>query len=259
MARCFQSIFFRMGEARINFAGYTFQFFNKSLASNMSTTIISSPLQHQTITQKSCLSTKPSYDYSCVFERRSTAHVFDLEVLDTDLYKGTDLWNPPFTRDAIYGGHLTGQCLVAACKTVPEALNLHSMHSYFIRPGDLHSPVIYRVSRNKDGISFSSRTVTAFQKERPILILQASFHNESNEPACHVEYRPEMPDYKHHLELETPIHLFKALDGFSPELPIEIKYIEPEVILRLKKNDDNKLAFWLKSVEELCKCSQITT
>lgn len=276
MARFLQSLFLKIGESKVGGVRRTI---NQCLGSTAisyrpyrSTSNISSsssdPLGHNPVTQTSCMSDMSSDDFSNDLERRLTADVLGLELLDTDLYRGTHLWKPPFAR-AVFGGQIVGQCLVAAGKTVPHALNLHSMHSYFIRPGDPDNPVIYRVSRTRDGTSFTSRTVTAIQRGVPILTLQASFHNEPNEPTCHVEYRPQMPEYKHHSELKTPIQLaetfsgephskakiFGAIKHLTPELPIEIKPINPEVFLRLKKNDDNKLVFWVKACGQLGKSS----
>ncbi|MCJ2179061.1 acyl-CoA thioesterase [Novosphingobium album (ex Hu et al. 2023)] len=96
-----------------------------------------------------------------------------IEELDTDLYRGV---SPPSGPGRVYGGQVVAQALAAAARSIPEDKQAHSLHSYFLRPGDSSRPIIYRVLRDFDGRSFANRRVVAMQDGRPILNLAASFH-----------------------------------------------------------------------------------
>jgi hypothetical protein len=97
---------------------------------------------------------------------------------------------PDENRQRVFGGQVAGQALVAASRTVDEPGRLvHSLHAYFLRPGDPSVPIVYEVDRIRDGKSFSTRRVVAIQHGRAIFNLQASFHDA--EPG--LEYQMEMP------------------------------------------------------------------
>src|SRR3712207_1757468 len=92
----------------------------------------------------------------------------------------------------VFGGQVAAQALVAAARTAPEGMSVHSLHSYFLRPGDTAVPIIYDVDRVRDGRSFSTRRVLARQHGRPIYALTASFHV-SEEGFEHQDRMPEVP------------------------------------------------------------------
>ncbi|GGI71156.1 acyl-CoA thioesterase II [Polymorphobacter multimanifer] len=101
--------------------------------------------------------------------------LLDIEELDTDLYRGA-------TRDEgwkrVYGGQVVAQALVAASRTVPAERLCHSLHAYFIRAGDPAHPIVYKVERDRDGGSFTTRRVVALQQGKPIFNMAASFQTE---------------------------------------------------------------------------------
>lgn len=99
--------------------------------------------------------------------------VLTVEPLEVDLFRGTGQGGETPTR--IFGGQVIGQALAAAYRTVDDRL-CHSLHAYFIRPGDPAVPVIYQVDRARDGGSFTTRRVVAIQHGRQILNMSASFH-----------------------------------------------------------------------------------
>ena len=101
--------------------------------------------------------------------------LLDIEQLEVDLFRGTGAGGETTTR--IFGGHVIAQALAAAYRTVPDRL-CHSLHAYFIRPGDPNIPVIYQVDRARDGGSFTTRRVVAIQHGKQILNMSASFHIE---------------------------------------------------------------------------------
>lgn len=103
-------------------------------------------------------------------------NLLQLEEVETDLFRGQST-DEGWIR--VYGGQVVAQALMAASLTV-EAANgqqrlCHSLHSYFIRPGDPKLPIVYKVERDRDGASFSTRRVVAIQKGRPIFNMAASF------------------------------------------------------------------------------------
>ncbi len=103
------------------------------------------------------------------------AELLDLEQIDLNLYRGINEY-PANDRPTLYGGQIAAQALMAAGLTVPEGRHPHSMHGYFLRPGQRSRPVVFRVERDRDGRSFSARRVTALQEGAVIFDLTASFH-----------------------------------------------------------------------------------
>ncbi|RMA41034.1 acyl-CoA thioesterase [Rhodophyticola porphyridii] len=101
--------------------------------------------------------------------------LLDIEPLEMDLYRGKGSGGE--TSKRIFGGQVVGQALSAAYHTV-DGRNCHSLHAYFMRPGDPSRPVIYEVDRARDGGSFTTRRVIAIQNGRQILNMSASFHVE---------------------------------------------------------------------------------
>ncbi len=101
--------------------------------------------------------------------------LLDLEVIDLNLFRGRQ---PDTRMQRVFGGQVAAQALVAAARTVPEEMHAHSLHSYFLRPGDTTVPIVYDVDPVRDGRSFSTRRVLARQHGRPIYALTASFQVE---------------------------------------------------------------------------------
>ena len=101
--------------------------------------------------------------------------LLDLEPIEVNLFRGV---SPDEDRQRVFGGQVAGQALVAASRTVDEPERVvHSLHAYFLLPGDPKVPIVYEVDRIRDGKSFSTRRVVAIQHGRPIFNLQASFHD----------------------------------------------------------------------------------
>ena len=113
--------------------------------------------------------------------------LLDLEQLEVNLFRGV---SPDEHQQRVFGGQVAGQALVAAGRTVEASRVLHSLHSYFLRPGDPNVPIIYEVDRIRDGRSFTTRRVVAIQHGRPIFNLSASFQIREEGP----EHQDEMPD-----------------------------------------------------------------
>lgn len=116
--------------------------------------------------------------------------LLDLEQIDRDIFRGR---SHPSVLPRVFGGQVAAQALVAVCRTVPEERQAHSLHSYFLRPGDPGHPIIYSVERIRDGRSFTTRRVVAVQQGQPIFTLSASFHD-AEEGLEHQEPMPQAPD-----------------------------------------------------------------
>ncbi len=115
--------------------------------------------------------------------------LLDLETIDLNLFRGRQ---PDTSLQRVFGGQVAGQAMVAASRTAPEHRALHSLHSYFLRPGDTSVPIVYDVDRVRDGRSFATRRVLARQKGRPIYALTASF--QAHEDGLdHQDRMPETP------------------------------------------------------------------
>lgn len=99
--------------------------------------------------------------------------VLDLEEIDDDLYRGAP---SPNERGRAFGGQVASQSLTAAIRTAGEGMGVHSMHCYFLLPGDPLHPIVYDVDRIRDGRSFQTRRVVARQHGRAIFYLTANFH-----------------------------------------------------------------------------------
>jgi acyl-CoA thioesterase-2 len=113
--------------------------------------------------------------------------LLDLEQLEVNLFRGL---SPDERQQRVFGGQVAGQALVAAGRTVEPGHPVHSLHSYFLRPGDPSVPIVYEVDRIRDGRSFTTRTVKAIQHGRAIFSLSASFQVRESGP----EHQDAMPE-----------------------------------------------------------------
>ena len=99
--------------------------------------------------------------------------LLDLEPIEVNVFRGR---SPDDKRQRVFGGQVAGQALVAAGRTVEAGRTVHSLHAYFLRPGDPSVPILYDVDRIRDGRSFTTRRVVAVQHGQAIFNLAASFH-----------------------------------------------------------------------------------
>lgn len=155
--------------------------------------------------------------------------LLELETLDQCLYRGTGAGGETSVR--IFGGHVIGQALTAAYKTV-ENRPCHSLHAYFMRPGDPSIPVIYHVDLSRDGGSFTTRRVVAMQHGKQILSLSASFHvDEDGWNHQHPMPKVDAPEnYKTREELRQAVaHKVseKRREDFLRPRPIEVREVAP--------------------------------
>lgn len=155
-----------------------------------------------------------------------------LERLEDNLFRGEskDIGAPQ-----VFGGQILGQALSAAHKTVDGRFP-HSLHAYFLRPGDFNRPVVYQVERSRDGGSYSNRRVVAIQHGRPILNLAASF----KETEDGMEHQVDMPQVPGPDGLSGSIELNRKVIDRVPEKmrrllahepPFEFRPVEPPKVV----------------------------
>jgi acyl-CoA thioesterase-2 len=155
--------------------------------------------------------------------------LLDVEEIDTDLYRGPRL---PGGVGRVFGGQVIAQALQAAQRSVEGGRIAHSLHAYFMRPGDENHPIVYRVVRDFEGRSFANRRVIAMQKGKPILNMTASFQTPS-EGLNHQDAMPDVPDPD---SLRSERELREEIRDQVPEKfrrfflrarPIEIRPVNP--------------------------------
>ncbi len=115
--------------------------------------------------------------------------ILDLEQLEVNIYRGA-VFSPDSGDDQrTFGGHIAGQALAASIRTVDPKFHVHSLHGYFLRPGDATKPAVYLVERPRDGGSFCTRRVNAVQHGEVIFSMGVSFQTEQ----IGIEHQDVMP------------------------------------------------------------------
>jgi acyl-CoA thioesterase-2 len=177
--------------------------------------------------------------------------ILDLEQLEHNLFRGR---SPQDGWQRVFGGQVIGQALVAADRTV-EGRNAHSLHAYFMRPGDPSIPIIYEVDRIRDGKSFNTRRVVATQHGQAIFTMGVSFHLE--EPGF--DHQSEMPDVPGPDELPSINDIKEQfIDKLPPniktyftrERPIEIRPVDTSRFFT-NETRDPKQSIWMRAGEGL--------
>jgi acyl-CoA thioesterase-2 len=136
--------------------------------------------------------------------------LLDVERLDDNLFRSLrqeEGWK------RVYGGQVLGQALAAAQKTAPDGRSPHSLHAYFLLPGDPSAPIIYQVERARDGGSFSTRRVVAIQHGRPIFNLSTSLQIAE----AGFEHQAPMPDVPGPEGLEDEVDIIRRHIAAVPE------------------------------------------
>ncbi|MFE2103906.1 acyl-CoA thioesterase II [Streptomyces sp. NPDC059468] len=155
--------------------------------------------------------------------------LLDIEQLEEDIFRGR-------SRSAVvprvFGGQVAAQALVAAGRTVPADRLAHSLHAYFLRPGDPGAPIVYSVDRIRDGRSFTTRRVVAVQHGKPIFHLSASFQTHE-EGLDHQAPMPPAPDPE---TLPTSQERLRGYDHLDPAV-VE-KFIEAREAIDLRYVDE---------------------
>lgn len=166
-----------------------------------------------------------------------------------DLYAGA---SQPQPHGRVFGGQVLGQALVAAGRTVANDRQVHSMHGYFLRPGDSNEPIGFAVERLRDGRSFSARRVHAIQFGRPILSMIASFQQD----APGFEHQDPMPDVPDPDTLPTTYEVLKQIDHpvaqqWATGRAIDVRHVEPAIYWQAGPERVARQAVWMRTMGRL--------
>lgn len=168
-----------------------------------------------------------------------------------DVFEGESIAMP---HGRVFGGQVLAQALMAAGRTVlPELPHRmpHSLHAYFMRPGDSNLPIRFAVERMRDGRSFSTRRVHALQHGRPILSMTASFQD----PSGGLEHALPAPDVPHPEDLPSVSEVYGAMDHPRAEYiarrPVDHRYVDGDIIIRPAESLDGRQRVWFRTVAEL--------
>ncbi len=184
----------------------------------------------------------------------AVADLWQLEFIDNGLFRGWCIDGAPMCA---FGGQVAAQALAAAGSEVEGGRRAHSLHAYFVRPGDTSRPVLYRVDRTRDGQSISTRQVTAIQSGDAILILDASFHA----PESGTSHGPTAPGVPSPYEREL-----RDRDLLPPERATEAQWLvdqsakfrfefrfwdQPAALLARRGEMTDGQQFWFRSRDRL--------
>ena len=174
----------------------------------------------------------------------SLIELLDLEPIEQDIFRGV---SPKDNRQRVFGGQVAGQALVAATRTVQDRA-VHSLHAYFIRPGDVSAPLVYLVDRVRDGRSFTTRRVTTIQHGQPIFAMSASFQRREEGFEHQTELPAGVPDPE---ELAPYVWPGIPVDDQGRMIrPIELRYVTGSPAERGQSREP-RLQVWLRTTGEL--------
>ncbi len=172
--------------------------------------------------------------------------LLDLEVIEVNIFRGV---SPDENRQRVFGGQVAGQALIAASRTVDDkSRHVHSLHAYFLRPGDPNVPILYEVDRIRDGKSFTTRRVIAIQHGKAIFNLQASFQIFEKGLENHIQMPKDLPPAESLPDFKERMTPFKEQigDWFDHPRPIDLRYIDSDPFSRKNiKSAGQKL--WMRA------------
>jgi len=164
-----------------------------------------------------------------------------------DIFTGPSQWMP---QGRVFGGQVLAQALVAAQRTIADDRSVHSMHAYFLRPGDIDLPITFSVDRIHDGRSFSTRRTQAYQDGVPILSAIASFQDADEGLDHQVEMPKDLPEPE---SLPTTAESLASVDHpvaryWASERPFDMRYVPSPIFFSVEGAHLAHQAVWLKSV-----------
>ena len=167
-----------------------------------------------------------------------------------DIFTGPSQWMP---HGRVYGGQVLAQSVVAATRTVADDRFIHSLHGYFLRPGDIDLPITFSVDRLRDGRSFSTRRVQAFQKGEPIFSMIASFQIAD----AGLDHQLDMPtDLPQPEDLPSAAELVGAIDHpraqyWAKARPFDMRHVGSPIYFKVEGEHLAYQAVWLKALSPL--------
>jgi len=175
--------------------------------------------------------------------------LLDLEPIEVNIFRGL---SPDESRQRVFGGQVAGQALVAAARTVADDRQVHSLHGYFLRPGDPAVPILYEVDRIRDGRSFTTRRVVGIQHGRAIFNLQASFHVQES-GLDHQLPMPDGPDPESLPDFKSRLERYRDMLGewYERPRPIDTRYVEGDPIGRRHRTPQPRQRVWMRADGEL--------
>ena len=182
---------------------------------------------------------------------RDLLHLLELEQIEDNIFRGE---SRDIGSSRVFGGQVLGQALTAASYTV-DGLEVHSLHAYFLRAGDVNAHIVYDVDRARDGRSFSNRRVVAIQHGRPIFNLAASFQVPEQGLEHHTEMPPvpgpeglaDLSEIADDVREKIPEKMRRYL---THERPFEVRPVEPIELLSPKKTAPRR-HIWVKTLGPL--------
>src|SRR5690606_14478918 len=179
--------------------------------------------------------------------------LLDLEQIEENIFRGR-------SRSAVvprvFGGQAAAQALVAAGRTVPADRPAHSLHAYFLRPGDPGAPIVYTVDRIRDGRSFTTRRVVAVQHGKPIFHLSASFQTHE-EGLDHQEPMPASPDPETLPTSEERLRSYPHLSAdvvhryLGARAAVDMRYVDDPPYGRFAEPRDPHSQVWFRTNDKV--------
>ncbi|MHA7986787.1 acyl-CoA thioesterase [Rathayibacter sp. CAU 1779] len=169
---------------------------------------------------------------------------------DEDIFTGPSQWMP---HGRVFGGQVLAQSVVAAMRTTPSERPIHSMHGYFLRPGDVNQPITFSVDRIHDGRSFSTRRTQAYQNGLPILSMIASFQV----PDTGLDHQVDMPaDIPGPDDIPSDSELLADFDHpvsrhWRDDRPFDLRHVTSPVYLKVEGEHVAHQAVWFKALGQL--------
>ena len=167
-----------------------------------------------------------------------------------DIFVGPSQWMP---HGRVYGGQVLAQCVVAATRTMADDRHIHSIHGYFLRPGDIDLPITFSVDRLRDGRSFSTRRVQAFQKGEPIFSMIASFQTLDDGLDHQLERPADLPDPE---SLPSAADMVGAVDHpraqfWAKARPFDMRHVDSPIYFSVEGAHVAHQAVWIKALAPL--------
>ena len=167
-----------------------------------------------------------------------------------DIFTGPSQWMP---LGRVFGGQVLAQSLVAAMHTVPADRTIHSMHGYFLRPGDVQHPITFSVDRLHDGRSFTTRRTQAYQNGEPILSLIASFQTSDDGVEHQVDMPEDLPDPE---SLPSTADVLGEFDNdvaryWSNQRAFDVRHVPSPIYLKVDGERVPRQAVWMRAFGRL--------
>ena len=179
-----------------------------------------------------------------------------LDLVDTGARTNEDIFTAPsqwMPNGRVFGGQVLAQALLAATRTVPADRPVHSLHGYFLRPGDASEGITFAVDRLHDGRSFSTRRTQAYQKGVPILSVILSFQTEDDGFEHQIEMPQDLPGPE---SLPSAAELLAAIDHpmarvWAEERAFDMRHVSTPVYISVEGEHVAHQAVWIKALGRL--------